>query len=237
MTIKVIGAGFGRTGTMSLQAALIELGFDSSYHMREVILHGGHGQFWLDAIDHAPTAEEWQTFLADYQSTTDWPPCSFYKELMAVYPEAKVVLTVRDPERWYESTYNTVYQIPSSLLMRLLKPVLPRLRTMYRMVDKLIWDGTFGGRFEDKQHAIDVFNLHNVEVQATVPPERLLVFEVKEGWQPLCEFLGVDVPDKPFPRLNDRKLMENAMFWGPIILIGGVLVGLAGTIGGLIFLL
>ena len=237
MTIKVIGAGFGRTGTMSLQAALVELGFAKSHHMRDVMFYGGHGQFWLDAIDQTPDAAAWKEFFADYQSTTDWPPCSFYKELMDVYPEAKVVLTVRDPECWYESAFNTIYQVPSSLLMRLLKPIFPRLRTMYHMIQELIWDGTFDGRFDDKAHTIDVFNRHNAEVQATVPPERLLVFEVKQGWGPLCEFLDVDVPDTPFPRLNDRKLMENALFWGPIVIISGAVVGLACILGGLIFLL
>jgi hypothetical protein len=126
----------------------------------------------------------------------DWPAAAFYKELMKVYPDAKVLLSIRDPEKWYESTKETIYTMvdaaePSPLL---------------QMATKLVWDQTFDGKFEDRRYAIEVFMRHNEEVKKHVPPERLLVYEVKEGWKPLCEFLGVAIPkEEPFPHLNDTE--------------------------------
>lgn len=143
----------------------------------------------------------------------DWPGCSFYQELMQAYPDAKVLLSVRDPEKWYESVRSTIYpasrRAPGSLkaMMRFLVMwvFLPRIRRARRMIDTIIWQGTFDGRFEDKAHALAVFNQHNEEVKQRVSPEKLLVYDVKEGWEPLCIFLGVEVPqDKPFSHLNDR---------------------------------
>ena len=119
------------------------------------------------------------------------------------YPDAKVILTVRDPERWYESARQTIYYVRHAFpsWTRLL---IPRMRRFIRMLDRLIWDGMFHDRFEDKPFAIDVFNRFNEQVRHTVPAERLLVYEVQEGWGPLCAFLGVPVPEgKPFPHLND----------------------------------
>jgi hypothetical protein len=128
----------------------------------------------------------------------DWPACSFYAPLMEVYPEARVLLTVRDPQMWYESVLNTIY--PTSLE----EAEGPEERAHLRMTDTLIWQGTFDGRFADRQHAIAVFERHNREVERRVPADRLLVYAVKRGWEPLCRFLDVPVPeDTPFPRLND----------------------------------
>ena len=117
---------------------------------------------------------------------------------MDVYPDAKVLLTVRDPEKWHTSVMNTIgpnnndeTDDPDALAHR-------------KMTTSVIWDGTFNGLVEDRQHAISVFNRHIDEVKQHVPAERLLVYEVSQGWEPLCAFLGVPVPaDTPFPRLND----------------------------------
>jgi hypothetical protein len=201
MSIKVIGAGLGRTGTLSLKLALEELGFSKCYHMTEVLAHREDVRVWDAAARGEPV--DWDALFRGYQATVDWPGCSFYQELLRHYPEAKVVLTVRDPEKWYESARQTIYSVrqvfPS--WVRLLNP---RMRFFLRMVDRLIWAGTFQERFEDKPFAIAVFNQHNEHVRHVVPPERLLVYEVKEGWGPLCAFLGVPVPDgKPFPHVND----------------------------------
>ncbi len=146
----------------------------------------------------------------------DWPECSFYEQLMERYPDAKVLLSVRDPERWYESVRSTIYELTrlttgtrrARLTFSLLAPVAPGALGSLAMVNEIIWNGTFEGRFEDKDHAIQVFERHNEEVRRRVPPERLLVYEVKEGWEPLCEFLGVEVPDEPFPHLNDAAEMR-----------------------------
>ena len=214
--MKVIGAGLGRTGTASLQSALEELGFGPCYHMYEVFANPGHADFWLAAWRGEPA--DWDGVLGSYEATVDWPACSFYAELLERNPDAKVLLSVRDPERWYESTRQTIYKIGKistgspfsrlgfALLSRL---VFGRFKTgQGTMAEEIIWQGTFDGRFEDKHHAIRVFDRHNEEVRRRVPEEQLLVYEVKEGWGPLCEFLGVEEPDKPFPHLNDAAEMR-----------------------------
>jgi hypothetical protein len=203
MTLQIIGAGLGRTGTSSLKAALEELGFGPCYHMTEVIKHPTHAKTWEKATQGHPV--DWHDLFAGYQSAVDYPACSFYKELMDVYPDAKVILSVREPERWYESAYETIY-----LTLQEVPPWsrwLPWVNDIYRMTNLLIWDGQFEGRFEDRAYAIDVFNQWNAEVQAVVPPERLLIFDVKQGWEPLCAFLGVEVPSRPFPHANRRVKM------------------------------
>src|SRR5918998_2218637 len=209
--VKVIGAGFGRTGTASLKAALETLGFGPCYHMTEVFKHPGHAAFWRAAWRGEPV--DWDGLLGAYEATVDWPACTFYAELMERYPDAKVLLSVRDPERWYQSTRSTIYELgrirsgsPLSRLSFAFSFLLGygTFKTGHGpMTEEIVWRGTFDGKFEDKHHAIEVFNRHNGEVQRRVPEGRLLVYEVKQGWGPLCEFFGVEVPDKPFPRLND----------------------------------
>ena len=218
--MEIIGAGFGRTGTTSLKAALEELGFDPCHHMTEVFKHPEQAEVWVAAWRGEPV--DWDALLGGYRATLDWPACSFYRELMERYPEAKVLLTVRDPERWYESMRGTIYELSRVTRASLISRV---VFAFFRLVafgafgpiardtlaDEIIWDGTFGGRFEDKAHAIGVFERHNEEVKRTIPPEKLLVYEVREGWGPLCEFLGVEVPDEPFPRLNDTAQMRRGI--------------------------
>jgi hypothetical protein len=192
--LKVIGAGFGRTGTLSLKSALEELGFGPCYHMVELFHKPGALDQWIDITRGAPA--DWHTVFAGYQATVDWPACTFYQELMHTYPDAKVLLTVRDPKRWYESAYSTIYQVSHRN---------PALSPHARLVHDLIWERTFHGQFEDKDSAIAVYMQHIEEVKQHVPPEKLLIYDVKEGWEPLCAFLKVEVPtDTPFPHLNDR---------------------------------
>jgi hypothetical protein len=209
--LKIIGAGFGRTGTLSLKAALEELGFGPCYHMVEVFGKPTDAALWEAATRGDPV--DWNKIFAGYQATVDWPACAFYKDLMKAYPDAKVLLTVRDPEKWYESVSSTIYQgsrgasrsLIASLFFQVMMSFIPNLRHMRGMINGLIWEKTFGGRFEDKDHAIAVFKQHIEEVKHHVPPEKLLVYDVKQGWEPVCVFLGVEVPkDTPFPHLNDR---------------------------------
>lgn len=199
--MDVIGAGMGRTGTLSLKTALERLGFAPCHHMMEVIEHPDQIALWAAAAAGEPP--DWERLLGGYRATTDWPACTFWERLIDVYPTAKVLLTVRDPERWYESMLRTVYAVATHARTAPPDAVPDHLRQLAEMVQGLVWEGTFGGRFEDRAHAIDVFLRHNEAVRRGVPPERLLVYEVGQGWGRLCEFLGVPVPDEPFPHLND----------------------------------
>ena len=209
--LKIIGAGFGRTGTLSLKVALEELGFNPCYHMTEVFKRPEDFPLWEAAAQGE--AVNWHDIFDTYQATVDWPACTFYKDLMKVYPDAKVLLTIRDPESWYESAKSTIYQVSrmsagsplARLLFRLMRVVSFNGPRVGGLANILVWDKTFNGRFEDKAYAIEIFRQHIEEVKKYVPADKLLVYDVKEGWEPLCAFLGVEVPkDKPFPRLNDR---------------------------------
>lgn len=202
--LKVIGAGFGRTGTASMKAALEHLGLGPCYHMFEVIAKPERIEPWGRAADGEPV--DWDDVLDGFQSTVDWPGCSFWRQLVDAHPDAKVVLTVRDPQRWYDSTYNTIYQFVEDTGSG--ADLDDFSRTMRPNIDKLIWNGTFDGRFEDRDHAIEVFEAHNEQVRQGVPADRLLEFEVSQGWEPLCEFLGVDVPSEEFPHVNDAGSIQ-----------------------------
>ena len=201
MSIKVIGAGFGRTGTLSLKSALEELGLVKCYHMTDVLANLQHAALWDDAARGKPV--DWDSLFQGYHATVDWPGCGFYEQLMRQYPGAKVILTVRDPDRWYDSARQTIYMARNAF-PRWLKFLNPRMSRFSKMLDSVVWHGTFHGRFEDKVYAIDVFNQHNERVRQIVPAAQLLVYDVREGWGPLCRFLELPVPaGRPFPHLND----------------------------------
>ncbi|MGH3392951.1 MAG: sulfotransferase family protein [Actinomadura sp.] len=203
--LKIIGAGFGRTGTASTKAALETIGFGPCYHMMELFTDPSRLPGWLRATAGEPV--DWAELFAGYAATVDWPGAAFWRELIEAYPEAGVLLTVRDQDRWYDSVAGTIYlarDIDESAAP-------PGLREQLRMVDELVWQGTFGGRFEDRDHAIGVYRAHLAEVRATVPAERLLEYDVAQGWEPLCAFLGVDVPDEPFPHLNTAQSMREGI--------------------------
>jgi len=222
MTLRVIGAGFGRTGTVSLQAALERLGFAPCDHMGEVFRHPERAVLWEEAAQAKARAEgfDWERLYECYTATTDWPGAYFWRELVAFYPAAKVVLSVRDPERWYESMRRTIHpmrqnpdiarRLAASLGLAAPPDWLPRL------VDRIVFDGTFGGRFEDRVGAIRVFEAHASAVIAAIPSDRLLVFDANQGWGPLCRFLERPVPEgEPFPRLNDSASVEARLRRGP----------------------
>jgi len=194
MTLEVIGAGFGRTGTLSLKLALERLGLGPCYHMLEVMENPEHAATWQDAVDGKPI--DWERLFAGYRSAVDWPAAAFWRELAVHYPRAKVILTLRDPDRWYESVEATIYR-------RMIAPAVePERVAQRRMARQLVLEQTFGGRFADRAHAKAVFARHNDEVRSALPPKRLLVFEAADGWTPLGRFLGVPVPDEPYPRTN-----------------------------------
>ena len=212
--MKVIGVGVGRTGTLSLKAALERLGFGPCFHMRNVLDHRDRLPLWEAAADGAGV--DWDAVFAGYESTVDWPGAAFWRELSAYYPDTKLILTVRDPESWYESVRATIYQLfgggtDSDLAAEALRRI-PGIAKMHAFNRKLVWDGPFlQGRFDDRDFAMRAFVQHNAAVREEIPPERLLVFDVSEGWEPLCDFLEVMAPDGDFPRLNDPTA-----FWGRV---------------------
>jgi len=207
MPLSVIGAGFGRTGTMSLKLALDRLGFGPCYHMVEVFKNPKASGYWEAAADGRPV--DWEEVFAGYGSTVDWPSATFYKQLANAYPEAKVILTVRDPEAWFASTQATIFS-------RHIRD--DTEDDWQRMVLKVISD-LFDRRMTDKAKLIEVYQRHTEEVRRTIPQERLLVYEVADGWEPLCRFLDAEVPNESMPRANSTdefrqnlaaKLAENA---------------------------
>jgi len=194
MPLKVIGAGLGRTATFSVKFALEHLGLGPCYHMSEVFAGARKNiPLWLDVVNGKP---DWDTIFDGYQSTTDYPACSYWRELADYYPDAKVVLTVRDAASWFDSVSETIFseQMQGSLAG---SPV-------EVMMKGVVFDA-FGDRVKDRLFMTDWFERRNQKVIDALPPERLLVYSPKEGWEPLCSFLGVPVPNQPFPRINSRE--------------------------------
>ena len=193
MPLKVIGAGLGRTGTFSLKFALEHLGFGPCYHMAEVFAGVRRNvPLWLDVVRGEP---DWDAVFAGFESTTDYPACTYWRELAAFYPDAKVILSVRDADSWFDSVSETIFS-PSMQGSLAGSPI-------EAMMKGVIFDA-FGDRVNDRAFMADWFTRRNQAVIDVLPPERLLVFSPKHGWEPLCEFLGVPVPDAPFPRVNSR---------------------------------
>jgi hypothetical protein len=193
MTLSVIGAGFGRTGTMSLKIALEALGLGPCYHMVEVFKNPEAPGWWYEAaLD--PAKADWGKIFAGYTATVDWPNATYYKELAEAYPAAKVILTERDPDDWFDSTQATIFADRGPPVPGAMFP---------KMIEKVVLE-LFDGRVHDREHAKAVFRAHNARVREVIPPERLLVYEVAQGWAPLCGFLGVPIPDGPMPKVNSR---------------------------------
>lgn len=197
MALRIIGAGLGRTGTLSLKYALEYLGFDPCYHMAEVLSEGPTRiPQWTEVVNGRP---DWSAIFDGYSATVDYPGCYYWRELADAHPDAKIILSLRDPESWFRSVNETIFSAG-----------------MRGMIDqsaaKTFFDGSvfadFGDRIEDRDFMIDYFGRWNQSVIDSVPSERLLVFEAKQGWDPLCAFLGVPVPDIPYPRVNSRDEMH-----------------------------
>lgn len=195
MPLQVIGTGFGRTGTLSLKLALEALGFGPCYHMLEVIPRPDHVALWTRA--GRGEAIDWDALFAGFSSTVDWPSTRFWRELIARYPDARVIHTTREPASWAKSFDDTIAtRIDSD------EPPPAHLKDWLAMVRLLLREQTFGGRMRDRDRVIEVFKDHDAEVRRTIPASRRLDYDVREGWAPLCEFLNVPVPDAPFPKTN-----------------------------------
>lgn len=202
--LKVIGAGWGRTGTTSTLGALEELGFGPCYTFFTIMsARQDHFARWMDIYAGRPA--DWPALFEGFNSVVDWPACDFYADILSVWPQAKIILNVRDPHAWYKSMQNTIY-----MAYRMLKNAgdAAASNPLPRLLDVMLWQRTFHGRFDDEDYAIAAFERHIDRVKQSVPAHKLLVFDVKEGWEPLCAFLDVPVPDRPFPHLNDTTAFQ-----------------------------
>jgi len=204
--MKVIGAGLPRTGTLTQKIVLEMLGFGPCYHMVNVLQNLDLVKLWHDALEGNP---DWDKIFEGHESTVDWPGGFFWRELMDRYPDAKVLLSVRDPEKWERSMRDTVWACyyGDSLIYHLSMAtydVDPPWKHFIDTMTQLLWKGPGTVQnSETSQGMIDSMNRFNEEVKATVPSDRLLVWDVTEGWDPLCEFLGVECPSDPMPHVND----------------------------------
>jgi hypothetical protein len=199
MALKIIGAGYPRTGTMSLKIALEQLGLGPCHHMKEVIDHPQTAPLWMDAADGRP---DWNRIFEGYASCIDAPSCYFWREIWKVYPDAKIIMTERDPEKWFESVNSTVFS-------RRWKETTSKM-PLAAFFKKLTFDH-YGDRLDDRDFMIGEFTRYKDEVKRLVPKERLLIYRGGDGWEPLCAFLGVPVPDAPYPRTNSREEISAMM--------------------------
>lgn len=191
MTLRVVGSGLGRTGTKSLQTALNMLGFGPCHHMVEVFAKPESMALWIDAAAGRP---DWDTIFNGYNSVVDYPGAAYWRELAEYSPDAKVIHSERDPDEWFDSTQATIFE-PGSLAVRSEGPMAPFFNSVI---------GPFRDKVHDRAYMTEYFRRHNEEVKRAIRRERLLVYEAGQGWEPLCRFLGVPVPDAPYPSENSR---------------------------------
>lgn len=199
MTLQIIGSGFGRTGTKSMKQALETLGFGPCHHMYEVMANERQQALWLAAMRGEEI--DWEAMYEGFVSQVDWPGVHYWHEASIAFPEAKVVHTERDENDWWESFSTTIGKFHTVLDQ---VPLPPHLTALFREIKKTMVDPVFGDH-ADRTSAIAAYRAHNARVREIVPADRLLVFEVKQGWRPLCDFLGVPVPTTAFPRCNPRS--------------------------------
>ena len=210
MSLKVIGTGLGRTGTYSLKLAIEQLGVGRCYHMVELFQQPER----LKYFKKADKGEEvnWNELFKGYKAAVDYPVARYYKQITEFYPEAKVIHTLRDPDEWYESASATIFWASKPYSLRILKLAvhLPfsseaRRRIPVLMYNRKLSELEFGKDLKNKEKVIKRYNKHYEEVIKTIPDDRLLLFDPKSGWEPLCKFLKLPVPLIPYPKSNTRK--------------------------------
>ncbi len=203
MALKVIGTGFGRTGTNSLKLALEHLGRGPCHHFYEIRDDPGQLPTWQAAARGEPP--DWDAAFAGYVSSVDWPSVCFWREITAHYGDAKVIHSVRPEDAWLRSLHATIYPA-----MRDRETVEPgHQRNLLDMAQELIGEQTFGGRMGEADHALTVYRAHDAEIRAAFTPDRMLLFDVADGWRPLCAFLDMAVPDVPFPHVNRSQQFQD----------------------------
>jgi hypothetical protein len=206
--MQLIGVGFGRSGTMSLKAALEELGAGPCFHMIDLIMGDSRDRdipYWVKIANREPV--DWDEVFEPWESTVDWPACSRWEELIEVFPDVPVLLNHRDFDGFYRSVENTILAVKEAAHAGQLAPDTnrpPPSPEVWGVIEKLVWQGDFQGRFRDRDWVADMYHERIETIRDTVPPDRLVEWEVGvDGWGPLAEALGVETPDKPFPHLHD----------------------------------
>ena len=214
--MRLIGAGLPRTATLSQKVGIEMLGIGRCYHMVDLLADLSRADAWIDAFEGRA---DWPAIFAGYEATVDWPGSFFYRELIDAYPDAKVLLSVRDPEAWARSMHETVWAILygdtlmhdlSLARYRVDKPWAAYTDFMRRLFTKAGLREVAAEPLETGALA-QAMRDWNDEVRATTPPDRLLVWQATDGFEPLCEFLGVPVPEAEFPRLNESASFSDLM--------------------------
>jgi Sulfotransferase domain len=200
MALKIVGSGLGRTGTKSMQTALTMLGYGPCHHMVEVFAHPESMALWIEAGAGRP---DWEAIFEGYQSMVDYPGAAYWREIAAYYPRAKVLHTVRDADQWFDSTQATIFAPGGMALSD------GPLAAFFGSIANRVVAGS-RERIHDRAFMTDYFRRNTEEVKAAIPAERLLIVEAGEGWERLCEFLGVPVPAEPFPSENSRAAFAAA---------------------------
>lgn len=230
--MRVIGVGLNRTGTTSLALALEELGFGPCYHLRTLNSEPHRAADWI-AAEKDPALADWKRIFRGFESAVGCPTSAFWREITDAFRSAKVILTVRPADSWYESVGVTITEAlapqPDAL-----QPAAQRLSDEDAQAQASeefqarIWEREIGGDFSDRDHTIEAFDAHIADVRTKVPADRLLVYSVREGWAPLCEFLGLPDPHRPFPRENDRATFRHRLGLPDRPDVGGPPVEVAG---------
>lgn len=194
MTLEVVGAGLGRTGTHSLKIALEQLLGGPCYHMIEVFGHPDHVPMWRDAA--LGTEPDWDVLFQDYVATVDWPGAAAWKQIADHYPDAIVLLSVREnADEWWRSASRTIFEAVGR--------VGAENPAWSEMIDAIFT--LFSPDWREEAPAKAAYEAHNAAVRAAVPAERLVEYRAGDGWEPLCAALGVPVPDAPFPHVNSTE--------------------------------
>ncbi len=204
MSLQVLGSGFGRTGTKSLKEALERIGFGPCHHMYEVVANPPQVAHWQELA--AGGAVDWAEVFAGYRAQVDWPGALVWRELAEAFPEARIVHTMRPEALWWSSFEKTIARLIARHYRTM--PLPPHVRDMMAATETLLTERTFRGPIDDRETALAAYRRRADEVREAIPANRLLIFDVAEGWGPLCAFLGVAAPEEPFPHRN-----QNADFW------------------------
>jgi Sulfotransferase domain len=207
--MQLLGVGFGRTGTMSLKGAIEELGFPC-FHMIDLITGENRDRdlpYWIKIGNDEPV--DWDEVFEPWEATVDWPAASRWEQLIDAFPDAAVLLNYRDFDGWYKSVENTILAVKQAARAGELREDANRegpKPELWGVIEQLIWQGDFQDKFEDREWVRQMYFDRMETIKSTVPSNRLIVWELgTDGWEPICEALGVDVPDKPFPRLHDTN--------------------------------